>query len=73
MRDGQAWTPEPRREKSPASNMALLLWGLRSPAWCPLSWATCLQGQVHRSSRGAQLPRTEELGLSAVGQDNPKG
>lgn len=45
MGDGQAWTPEPRREKTPASNMALLLWGLRSPARCPLSWLCAYRGK----------------------------
>lgn len=47
-------------------------WELTSPAQCPRSGATCLQGQAHRSSQGAQLLRTGELGLSAVGRDNPE-
>ena len=66
MDGGQGWTLE---GEVPVPNTALVaepllgLWGLRSPAWCLLFRATCLRGQVHQSGRGAQLPKTEELGL----------
>lgn len=77
MNDGQDRAPEPQRGKSSSQHSAaaepLCGPGSHSPAQHPLSRATRLQGQVHRSSRGAQLPRTEEWSLSAAARDNSEG